>query len=95
MSAWVRFIAGPLVDSMIVRPSMPTGTSMIVLTPLWTQLSYSLFLISREASSTSGCWLPTPAQNSFIPAPVPVDSTVTLMPGLARMKSSATALVNG
>ena len=43
----------------------------------------------------SGNWLPTPAQNNFMPAPVPVDSTVTLMPGLARMKSSATALVNG
>ncbi len=43
----------------------------------------------------SGNWLPTPAQNNFMPAPVPVDSTITLMPGLARMKSSATALVNG
>ena len=32
----------------------------------------------------SGNLSPTPAQNSFMPAPVPVDSTITLMPGLAR-----------
>jgi len=95
MSAWVRFMPGPLLASMIVRPSIPTGTSTIVLTPFRTQLSYSLFLISREASSMSGYWLPTPAHHNFMPAPVPVDSTVTLTPGLVRMKSSATALVNG
>src|SRR5688500_4634950 len=30
-----------------------------------------------------------------MPEPVPVDSTVARMPGLARMNSSATAVVNG
>src|SRR5437868_1726187 len=60
MSAWVRFIAGALLASMIVRPSIPTGTSMTVFAPFFTQVSYSLFLICREASSTSGVWPPTP-----------------------------------
>ena len=43
----------------------------------------------------SGNWSPTPLQNNLMPAPVPVDSTITLLPGLARWKSSATAVVNG
>ena len=37
-----------------------------------------------EALTMSGNSPPTPAQNNLIPAPVPVDSTITEEPGLAR-----------
>ena len=84
MSLVVRLSAGAPLFWMKVRPSIPTGTSMICFAPFLTQLSYSLFLIEREASVKSGVSAPTPAQNSFIPAPVPVDSTITLVPGLSR-----------
>ena len=80
---------------MKVRPSMPTGTSMTFLTPAAAQASYSLFLICREAFSMSGKFAPTPPQNSFMPAPVPVDSTTTLTFGLSRWNCSATAVVKG
>jgi hypothetical protein len=65
------------------------------LAPAAWQASYSLFFIGREALTMSGNSLPTPLQNSLIPAPVPVDSTMTLVPAFARWNSSATARVNG
>ena len=68
---------------------------MTFFTPAATQDSYSLFLIWREAFSMSGKFAPTPPQNSFMPAPVPVDSTTTLTLGLSRWNCSATAVVNG
>ena len=74
---------------------MPIGTSMTFLAPALAQSAYSLAFIGREASTMSGNCSPTPPQNSLMPAPVPVDSTITLMPGLARWNSSATAVVNG
>ena len=74
---------------------MPIGTSMTCLAPALAQSSYSLFFIGREALTMSGVSPPTPLQNSLMPAPVPVDLTMTLMPGLARWNSSATAVVNG
>ncbi len=48
----------------------------------------------REAFSTSGCDAPTPAQNSFMPAPVPVDSTTGDLPP-ALLTFSATAVAKG
>jgi len=74
---------------------MPTGTSITFFTPAAAQASYSLFLICREAFSISGKFAPTPPQNSFMPAPVPVDSTTTLTLGLSRWNCSAIAVVKG
>jgi hypothetical protein len=68
---------------------------MTFLTPFLMQSSYSAFFICRDAFSMSGNWRPTPEQNNFIPAPVPVASTTTLIPGLARWNCSATARVKG
>ena len=68
---------------------------MICLTPFFAQSSNSDALIRREALVMSGCWSPTPAQNNFMPAPVPVDSTIALIPGWVRWNCSATAVVNG
>ena len=52
--------------------------------------------IRREAFSISGKRSPTPAQNSFMPAPVPVDLMIGVPSrGLARATRSATALANG
>ena len=65
---------------------MPIGTSMTFLTPFLAQSSYSLFFIWRDAFSMSGNLPPTPAQNSFMPAPVPVDSTITLVPGIGALE---------
>ena len=44
----------------------------------------TLFFICRDALTMSGNLPPTPLQKSLMPAPVPVDSTITLLPGLAR-----------
>ena len=44
----------------------------------------------------SGNCAPTPAQNNFMPAPVPVDSTIgALKPAFLRANCSATAVVKG
>ena len=44
----------------------------------------------------SGLSAPTPAQNSFMPPPVPVDSmSGDLKFGLSRVNASATALAKG
>ena len=75
---------------------MPTGTSMIWLTPLRLHCSISVALIRREALATSGCCGPTPPQNRLMPPPVPVDSTIgDWKLGLAWAKRSATATANG
>ena len=68
---------------------------MTFLAPFCEQVSYSLAFIWRDALTMSGVWPPTPSQNSLMPAPVPVDSTITLDPGFARWNTSATAVVNG
>ncbi len=56
--------------------------------------SNSLLVMRREALVTSGVWTPTPEQNSFMPPPVPVDSTIGVLPDFWP-KRSATAVVNG
>ena len=43
------------------------------LTPFFWQSSNSLFFMRRDALVASGCVTPTPAQNSFMPPPVPVE----------------------
>ena len=78
-----------------VRPSIPTGNSMTFFAPFFAQSAYSLAFIAREALTASGNCSPTPLQNNLIPPPVPVDSTITLVPALARWNSSATAVVKG
>ncbi len=77
-------------------PSMPIWISVILLTPLAAQALASEAFIRREALATSGKRWPMPAQKSFIPPPVPVDS-ITGVPSaeLARATRSATALANG
>ncbi len=49
---------------------------MMSVTPLAWQSANSLAFIWREACVMSGVSAPRPAQNSFIPPPVPVDSMI-------------------
>src|SRR3546814_19425346 len=66
-------------------PSIPTCASMTSAAPFALQVAYSDAFIGREALTISGCCAPTPAQNSFIPPPVPVDSiTGAFMPEIGR-----------
>jgi hypothetical protein len=91
----VSLIAGPALDCAMVKPSMPTLISTMSLTPFFWQSSNSLFFIAREALVRSGWASPTPAQNNFIPPPVPVDSTTGVLPLPDLPNCSATAVVNG
>jgi hypothetical protein len=52
-------------------------------------------LIRRDALVMSGWSTPTPAQNSFMPPPVPVLSMIGVLNLLLRPNSSATAVANG
>jgi hypothetical protein len=75
---------------------MPTGTSMILLTPFARQDSTSLGLMRRDALVMSGKFWPTPLQNNFMPAPVPVDSTIGEGEGRIGLGEALRhALVNG
>jgi len=76
-------------------PSKPILISTISVTPFLAQVSTSDDLILREALLTSGCWTPTPVQNSLNPPPVPVDSTFGVLKLLPLPNCSATAVVNG
>ena len=76
-------------------PSKPTLISTMSLTPFFWQSSNSDFFMRREALVTSGCCTPTPAQNSFMPPPVPVDSTTGVLPPALLPNCSATAVVKG
>src|SRR5688572_6372812 len=64
-------------------------------TPFFLQASISLSLILRDAPVTSGVLSPTPPQNSFMPPPVPVDSTTGVLNFPVLPNFSATAVVNG
>ena len=68
---------------------------MIEVTPAFLQVSTSLSLILRDAPVMSGVPSPTPLQNSFMPPPVPVNSTTGVLNLPALPKLSATAVVNG
>jgi hypothetical protein len=62
--------------------------------PFAAHFSTSLDLIAREAFVKSGWLAPVPAQNSFIPPPVPVDSiTGAVLPSAAKV--SPTIVVKG
>ena len=64
-------------------------------TPFLAQSSTSDFLIRRDALVMSGCWTPTPEQNSFRPPPEPVLSTTGVLKPLVLPKVSATVVENG
>ena len=49
----------------------------------------------REALVAAGWLTPIPAQNSFMPPPVPVDSTTGVLMLSVLPSCSATAVVNG
>ena len=77
-------------------PSSPTWISVILVTPLAAHCLASDAFIRRDAFATSGKRSPTPAQNSFMPPPVPVDSMIGVPSlRLARATRSATILANG
>ena len=63
----------PCFDCATVKPSNPILISTMSLTPFFWQSSNSLFFIARDALVASGWLSPTPAQNSFMPPPVPVE----------------------
>src|SRR3546814_7209874 len=76
MSAVVRpgnCVALPVATA---RPSTPTFSSMMLVTPLAEHWATSETLMRREAFDTSGCCAPTPPQNSLNPPPVQVDVTI-------------------
>ena len=65
------------------------------LTPFFWQSANSPFFMRREALVASGWLSPMPAQNSFMPPPVPVDSTTGVLTPAVLPSCSATAVVNG
>ena len=52
-------------------------------------------MIARDALDTSGCTIPTPAQNNLNPPPVPVLSTNGAWYKPSLPKASATTVVKG
>lgn len=78
-----------------MMPSNPIGISVIAVTPLSWQSWYSLAFIPREAPVMSGKPRPTPAQNRFMPPPVPVASTTGVGYSVFAPKFSATVVENG
>jgi hypothetical protein len=83
-------------EEAMTMPSKPILISTISVTPFLAQVSISDFLMARDALLTSGCWTPTPPQNSLKPPPVPVDSTLGVLKlALALPNCSATVVVNG
>jgi hypothetical protein len=76
-------------------PSNPILISVIDVTPFFVQVSNSVLVMAREALEMSGCCVPTPAQNSRMPPPVPVDSTIGALRPEVRANCSATVVVNG
>jgi hypothetical protein len=68
---------------------------VISLTPFFWHLSYSDFLMRREALVISGVLTPTPLQNNFSPPPEPVDSIFGALKSVERPKRSATTVAKG
>ena len=96
MSRWVTADNGVFLAVANEMPSSPTWISVTWVTPLDMHSLASDAFILREAFSTSGKRSPTPAQNSFMPAPVPVDSMIGVPSlGLARPIFSLTMRANG
>ena len=96
MSLMVSGIGLVFLEDATTMPSKPMLISTMSLTPFLAQVSISDFLIARDALLTSGCWTPTPPQNSLKPPPVPVDSTFGVLKlALDLPNCSATAVVNG
>src|SRR6056300_1287354 len=90
----VRLSFGPFTEFAKAMPSLPTLNSMND-TPLFSHNFTSLSLMALDAFVTEGEFGPIPAQNNFIPPPVPVDSTigVACLPFLPNL--SATTVVKG
>ena len=51
--------------------------------------------MARELLAMSGCWTPTPPQNSLMPPPEPVDSTFGVLKRLVLPNCSATTVEKG
>jgi hypothetical protein len=68
---------------------------VISVTPFCLQVASSLDFILLLAFVMSGVPAPTPAQNIFIPPPVPVDSTTGVGTPPVAPRASATADANG
>ena len=75
-------------------PSLPTINSWKA-TPASAHILVSLLFIARDALVTSGYWTPIPLQNSFMPPPVPVDSTTGVLKPLDCPNFSAAIVENG
>src|SRR3546814_15786739 len=96
MSAVVRpgnCVALPVATA---RPSTPTFSSLMLVTPLAEHWATSETLMRREAFDTSGCCAQTPPQNSLNPPQVPVASTIGDVDfGFFATNCSATAVATG
>ena len=79
----------------MTMPSKPNLTSVMLATPCRAHASTSEGLMRREALAISGYWMPTPAQNSLTPPPVPVLSTTGVLNLVLLPKVSATVAANG
>ena len=90
----VRFSFGPFTEFAKAIPSLPTLNSMNH-TPFLSHNLSSFSLMALDAFVTEGEFGPIPAQNNFIPPPVPVDSTIGVanLPSLPNL--SATTVVKG
>src|SRR5262245_1096128 len=94
ISSLVRSTAAPDLELASTIPSKPILISTGV-TPAALQVASSASLMGRDAFAKSGVPSPTPAQNSFMPPPVPVDSTTGVLNLPAWPSFSATAVVKG
>src|SRR5690606_24337894 len=91
----VRLRGVPVLLCAMTRPSYPTLTSTMPVTPFFWQAANSLAFMRREALATSGYWGPTPLQKSLMPPPVPVLSTLGVLNLPCRPNCSATVVVKG
>src|SRR5210317_2086164 len=90
----VTLIFGPSTELAKAMPSLPTLNSMND-TPFFSHNLASLSLMALDALVTEGEFGPIPAQNNFIPPPVPVDSTIGVPCLLSLPNLSATTVVKG
>ena len=90
----VTFIFGPFTEFAKAIPSLPTLNSMNE-TPFFSHNLTSFSLMALDAFVTEGEFGPIPAQNNFIPPPVPVDSTIGVKCFVSLPNLSATTVVKG
>ena len=87
-----KSISGELTACAKEIPSLPTTISIISVTPFFSHNAFSLDLIALDAFVISGWFVPTPAQNNFIPPPVPVLSITGVLNFPVLPKVSATTV---